>query len=143
MNRGEQLKTYIHKILFDGSAGMMERWIRHLLAGGIGTLLYFMLTSIMVEFFQIHPVIAVLSSSWIVIIYTYFLNRVWVYSSTRHHFNTIPKFIVVVLVAVGLNSGIMYVVVEVINLWYIYGLLVSMFVVPPTNFLLNYYWAFK
>jgi len=143
MNMVEQLKTFIQKLLYGGSAGMMDRWIRHILAGGIGTLLYFTLTSLMVEYLQIHPVNAVLCSSLIVIIYTYFLNRVWVYSSTRRHSETIPRFIVVVMVAVGLNSGIMYIVVEIINLWYIYGLLISIFVVPPTNFLLNYYWAFK
>lgn len=143
MNMLKQFIAYIQKILFGDSAGMLDRWIRHLLAGGIGTVLYFMFTFLMVEIFHFHPVFAVLCSSLIVIIYTYLINRLWVYNSTNNHFYAIPRYIIVVLIAIGLNSGIMYVVVEVIKVWYVYGLFISIFIVPPTNFLLNYYWAFK
>lgn len=143
MNILKQFIVYIQRILTDDSAGMLDRWIRHLLAGGIGTILYFSFTTLIVEFLHFHPVLAVLCSTLMVIIYTYAINRLWVYNSTHNHSYAIPRYFVVVLLALGLNSGIMYVVVELIEVWYVYGLFISVLIVPPTNFLLNYYWAFK
>jgi len=133
----------IQRIFVGRSAGIVHRGIRHLIAGGIGTLIYLVLTFLFVELFNIHPVFAVIYSFIISVVYSYVVNKSWVYDSKMKHYYIIPRFISVILISLLLNTGIMYIAVEIFQSWYVYGLAITVFVVPPTNFLLNYYWAFK
>lgn len=133
----------IRRLLFDSSTDMAYRWFRHLIAGGTGTLFYILFTTLFVEYFSFHPVFAVFCSFILLIGIMYLINRVWVYNTSMSHSYAIPRFLTVVLISLGLNSSIMYLAVETFHLWYIYGLIMTVVIVPPTNFLLNYYWAFK
>jgi putative flippase GtrA len=122
---------------------MFHRWIRHLVAGGAGTLLYMLLVALFVEVAGLHPVASVVIAFIIMEIYTYLINRAWVYAPREGHAYAIPRFLAVTVVALSLNTGIMYLIVESLDLWYVWGLVATALVVPPTNFLLNYLWAFK
>jgi putative flippase GtrA len=123
--------------------GILVRWIRHLVAGGFGTLLYMALVALLVEVTGLHPVTSVVVAFIALEIYTYGIFRAWVYSPTNGHTQTIPRFLFVAALALGLNAGLMYLIVEALGYWYGWGLLITALVVPATNFLLNYYWAFK
>lgn len=125
------------------SPGMLNRWIRHLVAGGAGTLLYMLLVAMFVELAGLHPVTSVMIAFIIMEIYTYLINRAWVYAPKEGHAYAIPRFLTVTVVALSLNTGIMYLIVESLDLWYVWGLLATTLIVPPTNFLMNYFWAFK
>ena len=125
------------------SPEMFHRLIRHLVAGGAGTLLYMLLVALCVEVAGLHPVASVVIAFIIMEIYTYLINRAWVYAPKEGHAYAIPRFLTVTVVALSLNTGIMYLIVESLELWYVWGLVATALVVPPTNFLLNYFWAFK
>jgi len=125
------------------SAGMINRLMRHLFVGGIGSILYMAIVAVFVEVFYFHPVLSVTISLVLVALYTYVINRIWVYESTLVHAKSIPRFVVVAVLALSLNTGVMYLIVEILKLWYFWGLLCTVLIVPPTNFLLNYFWAFK
>lgn len=131
------------KLLLQKEAGIVNRAARHLIAGGIGTLLYMLFTVIFVEILSFHPVLGACIAFLGLEIYTYAVSRVWVYDPSENHTYAIPRFLTVTFIALFLNTSIMYIVVEPLQLWYVWGLLATTFVVPPTNFLLNYYWAFK
>jgi putative flippase GtrA len=135
--------NYLKRILVDSTAGMMSRYLRHLIAGGIGTLLYITLVAICVEIVSIHPVNATIIATVLNACYTYTIQRKWVYNSNTSHLRSIPKFIIVAVIAILLNAIIMYLVVETFNWWYGFGIIFAAAVVPPTNFLLNYYWTYK
>jgi putative flippase GtrA len=126
-----------------GDPGILVRWIRHLLAGGFGTLLYIGMVAFLVEVTGLHPVTSVIVAFIVMELYTYTIFRAWVYSPKNGHTHTVPRFLVVTAVALALNTGLMYLVVETLGYWYGWGLLVTALFVPATNFLLNYYWAFK
>jgi len=133
----------VQKIFIGRSAGIIHRVIRHLIAGGIGTLIYLAMTFLFVELFDVHPVLAVIYAFILSVIYSYIINSSWVYSPRMTFYYIVPRFITVTLLSLGLNTGIMILTVEIFEAWYVYGLIITVFVVPPTNFLLNYYWAFK
>ena len=122
---------------------IIVRGIRHVFAGGIGTLLYVLCVIIFTDIFHLHPVISVSISFLLLIIYTYLVNNYWVYESTKNHRYKIPRFLSVVIMAYTLNVSIMYIAYDTLHLHYYYGLIITAIIVPPTNFLLNYYWAFK
>ena len=123
--------------------GIGNRAARHLVAGGIGTLLYLASVAFLVEIFKLHPVLSVVIAFIVFEVYTYASYRIWVYQSNREHGYAIPRFLFITLLTLFLNVGIMYLAVEILELWYIWGLVGTTLVVPPTNFILNYYWAFK
>ena len=126
-----------------GEIAPTYRLLRHLAAGGLGTLLYLGGVTAQVELLSIHPVVATVIATLILDLYTYVISRVWVYNATRDHGYAVPRFIAILVIALALNAGIMFLTVEILDLWYVWGLVLATVVVPATNFLLSYFWAFR
>ena len=122
---------------------IINRFIRHLMVGGIGMLFYMVNLTILVEIFKQNAVLSSIVAFIFLTLYTYLMSRFWVYQVTQGHGYSFPRFIVVTLIAFLLNTGVMYFSVEIFKWWYIWGQVGAALIVPPTNFLLNYYWAFK
>jgi putative flippase GtrA len=132
------------RVLFsDPSPGIVNRYMRHMIAGGFGVLIYTGLIAFCVEIIGLHPVSAAVFSTSLVALYTYAIQRLWVYNSNSSHFRAVPKFIIVGMIAVLLNSGVMFLVVEIFHWWYGLGIVCAAAIVPPTNFLLHYYWTYR
>ena len=140
---GHSSRFSLRVLFFDPSAGIAGRYLRHIIAGGIGVLIYSGLIAFCVEIIGLHPVSATIFSTIVVAFYTYIIQRKWVYNSNSSHFRAVPKFIIVSMIAMLLNSGVMFFVVEVFQWWYGLGIICATVVVPPTNFLLHYYWTYK
>lgn len=138
------LTSLLGRLFFlNSNAKIPERMFRHAVAGGMATLLYMTLVAAQVEVLKMHPVLAIVTASIIMELFIYVTQRLWVYKSTRDHASAIPRFLVTIPIALGLNAGIMALVVEVLGLWYVWGLVAATLVLPPTNFLLNMYWVFR
>ena len=143
------MKSFLRHVIYipntetDSLTSIIARFIRHLMVGSVGTVLYIIILSILVEIFKINAVVSSMFSFLILTIYSYLLSHLWVYHTSSDHVNSIPKYLVVTAVAFFLNTGIMYLFVEVLNWWYLLGIVGAIFIIPPTNFLLNYYWTFK
>jgi putative flippase GtrA len=134
----------IQSLLFKNTSdSMLNRWVRHLVAGGMGTLIYTLIVAFFVEVTLLSPVVSVVFAFLILEFYIYVVNRAWVYQATKSHIYSVPRFLIVTVIALALNTGIMFVTVEWLKWWYFWGLVFAAFIVPQTNFLLNYYWAFK
>lgn len=125
------------------SIGMRVRFLRHLMAGGTGTLFYMGFVIVFVEWIKLRPVFGVAISMVFLGVYTYIVNHTWVYDPESEHREAIPKFLISGAIALFLNSSIMFLAVDVMGWWYIWGLFSSVLIVPPTNFLMNYYWTFR
>lgn len=122
---------------------MQVRFMRYIIVGGVGTILYMGIVISLVEYLKINPTLGVMCSMVILLVYTYTMNRSWVYDAVTAHKKSIPRFILAGAVGLLLNSSIMYIAVDVIGCWYIWGLFSTVIIVPPTNFIINYYWTFK
>ena len=122
---------------------MVTRFARHLLVGGVGTLLYMGGTALFVEVFRWQPVVSSICSFLLLVTYSYSLGRFWVYETTQKHSYSIPRFLAVAIIGLVLSTTVMYLTVHVLEIWYFWGLVGATLIVPPTNFLLNFYWALK
>jgi len=133
------------RVLFFGQrgVGIFTRGIRHLVTGGIGTAVYMAGVVALVEVFRLDPVVSAALSYLFLEVFTYLAYRYWVYNTTRSHLTSITRYIVTSVVALLLNVGVMYVAVDVLELKYAWGLVLGAFIIPPTNFFLNYAWAFR
>jgi putative flippase GtrA len=96
-------------------AGIRHRFMRHLIAGGTGTLLYMISVAVMVEWMIVDPVVAAVIALIFLAFYTYVINRGWVYSSKLEHHTSLPRFLITAGIAVLINSGVMYFVVDIMK----------------------------
>ncbi len=138
-----QLARFLRATSFGSNDPVAIRGARHLVAGGTGTVLYIVIVATLIEVAGVRPVPAALSSYLCLAVYTYLVSRSWVFQSNAAHQRVAPKFFVVTLVSLLLNVGIMYLVVDITHNWYGWGLLLSLLIIPATNFMLNYAWVFR
>jgi putative flippase GtrA len=130
-------------LLASEDIGAGHRLVRHLFAGGLGTVGYMVFVVLLVEFAGAHPVVGVVIAFLFLEVYTYIVSRWWVYHATNAHIVAVPRFIVVIAISLALNAGIMYLAHDVFSWWYGFGLMLTLLILPATNFALNYFWTFR
>jgi putative flippase GtrA len=122
---------------------LKQRIVRHLIVGGSGTAGYFISVALLVEKMAVSPVLSVIISYSVLALYTYLVNRRWVYDASSEHLPTILRFVSLLALSFALNTGIMYFVTESLDQSYLWGLFASAAIVPATNFAISYLWVFK
>ena len=120
-----------------------KKFIRYGVVGALGTIIHLVLLLLLVEVFSLHPVISSSIAFIVVIIISYYLNYTWTFRAKKNHVAALSRYITVCLIGFGINAGIMFIVVDVLRLWYFFGQMISIIVIPVSNFILNSRWAFK
>lgn len=115
---------------------------RYALVGMLGTATHLALLYGLVEWAALPPLLATsLAFCWVVL-QSYWLNRNWVFQSDSRHVSSLPKFVIASLLGLTANFGLMYLMIEVLDLWYMAAQIVTILVIPPMNYLLYRYWTF-
>jgi len=122
---------------------MISKVFRYAIVGVIGTFTHFGILTLLVEAFNGDPVISSVVGFIITVIVSYYLNYRWTYKSSKKHKATLTRYLIVSLAGLCLNTAIIYVTVNILNLWYVIGQLIVVIVIPVHNFILNTYWSFK
>jgi putative flippase GtrA len=122
---------------------VLKQFAKYAAVGAIATLIYMGMLVALVEVLRLDPVLSSVISFIFILVGSYFANQYWTFRSGRGHLYSIPRYVVVSLSGLSLNTGIMYLTVNVLGWWYILGQMVAIFVVPLSNFLLNFYWSFR
>lgn len=122
---------------------MLKKFAKYAAVGLIATLIYMVMLVALVEVLGLDPVISSVISFIFILIGSYFANQYWTFRSGRGHLYALPRYIAVSLGGLTLNTGIMYLTVHILGWWYILGQMIAIFVVPLSNFLLNFYWSFR
>jgi putative flippase GtrA len=128
-------KIAIYKIII--------KFLRYSVVGVIGTGIHFGTLVFLVELFKINPIISSGIGFVLTVIASYFLNHYWTFKSTRKHLYSLPRYIIVSCAGLGLNTFIMYLMIDVLGLWYIWGQASVSVVIPLFNFVLNFTWTFS
>ncbi len=113
------------------------------LVGVGGYIIYLLLLVGMVEGLDLDPVLASFVSFFPVLIFSYVLSYKWVFNSNDDHKTTFARYLFVILIGLTWNLLIMHVTINWFNWWYIYSQALVVIVVPTSNYLLNYFWAFN
>lgn len=122
---------------------MLKSFSKYALVGILGTATHLGLLYILVEFARMSPLLSTSIAFVWVVLQTYFLARSWVFRSDKKHSTSLPRFVVVSVTGFFANLGIMYVMVNVLGIWYMAAQTVTIVVIPPFNFLMNRYWTFS
>ena len=118
----------------------MHKFIKQILrfgiVGGIAFLIDYALLYILTEYIGIHYLISSIISFTISVIFNYILSIKWVFDVKRKQ-GTKEFIIFIVLSVIGLliNSLIMYIMVDILKIYYMLSKLVSTLIVMIYNFI--------
>ncbi|OAT79903.1 GtrA family protein [Desulfotomaculum copahuensis] len=122
----------VKQLLTFGLAGLFST------AGQIGTLV------LLVELCAWRPLPASMLGFVVSLLISYSLNYRFTFNMRGSaHTAYFPRYAAVCLAGLALNSGIMYITVQLLHWWYVAGQLCTITIVPLSNFILNKYWTFK
>lgn len=120
------------------------RFIKYILIGCLGTGLDFLILFVLVEFLHLFYLLAAAISIVIVVWLSFTLNKYWTFQDyQKKYFLQLGKYIAAHSVGVVISLGVLTLLVEVFDLWYI---LAKVFAAPAAiawNFLVAKKWVFK
>jgi putative flippase GtrA len=116
---------------------------KYLVVGVLGTLTHLGLLYVTVEFLHFTPLLGSSTAFIWVVLQSYGLNRTWTFQSKKKHAITLPRYIVVSVAGFLTNLLVMFVMINVLEVWYIIAQMVTILVIPAMNFLMNKYWTFS
>ena len=119
------------------------RVVRYAVAGIVATAIYFVGVMILVEWLHVRPVPAAVAATVVVIVTSYVINRVFVFETSRAHASAFTRFVLASLLGIALNAGLMHLATAILGWPYPVGAALTVVVVPPLNFAVNYFWAFR
>ena len=120
-----------------------RRFLRYCAVGGLGTVVHFGTTMLLVEALRIDAIVATVIGFLCALAVSFVLNRSWVFASTVAVAPGLARYSVVSGLGFVLNVTIMALVTRVLGLDYRIGLALVVLIIPITNFTLNARWTFR
>jgi putative flippase GtrA len=111
--------------------------------GAIGTLGHYSVLIILVELFDLNPVLATTFGFITGALINYILNYHITFKSKKAHKEALTKFLLVAVIGAAINSLIMYLGTEIIGLHYMISQILATGLVLILNFIVNKYWTFS
>ncbi|BBU27666.1 hypothetical protein BTHE68_14000 [Burkholderia sp. THE68] len=119
-----------------------RQFIRYLVAGGLGTLAHLAILACCVEWFGWRPAAGAAAGFSAALLISFALNYRWTFQSQRSHLAGLWRYVIVSLGGLGLNTAMVYSLVEYLHCNYFNAQLYVIAVVPVCNFIVNRYWTF-
>lgn len=117
--------------------GRVALLARYGISGIVSAVVHLGVLSIFVSHFGYAPAVATNLGFAASIVASYSLQRWWVFKSNRLHREAVPRFLLVTMVAAGLNASIVYVGTETLGYSALGPQLLALVVIPVSNFVLN------
>jgi putative flippase GtrA len=116
--------------------------LRYSVVGGTGAVVDLGVLYILTEFFNFYYLLSTTLSFSISALLNFYFNRRWTFKSTGNPKRQLLIFSFVAVSGVLLNVAIMYILVELFNIYYMLAKVGSIAVVTIWNFLWNKYFTF-
>lgn len=118
-------------------------FVRYSGAGAIGTLLHYSVLTVCVEALSVRAPVGAVIGAIAGALVNYWLNYHFTFTSSRSHRATLPRFLCVAALGVGLSGIIVDTVSTRLEQHYLLGQLLATLVVLVVGFLLNRVWTFQ
>ncbi|MFH1590250.1 MAG: GtrA family protein [archaeon] len=119
-------------------------FIKYLFFAGIATIADLSILYILTEFIQVFYFVSSIISYVCGGIIHYVLNKKYTFKNkSKKIFSQLSIFFGIALIGLGINQLILYLLVELANIWYIYAKLVAVFIVLIWNFTGHKYITFR
>lgn len=114
---------------------------RFLIIGGAATAIQFLLLSLLVEFRLTNAVLASALAYSVAAIFNYLANYYLTFASTQAHHTTLPKFVITVILGIGINTLVFALALRLIN-YYLIAQVIATGCTLVVNFLLHKFWIY-
>lgn len=118
-------------------------FVRFSAFGVVATLIHVVIFAVLVEHFGVAPVVASVPAFLCAMLFSYVANSTWTFRVDVEHGTHLPRYALVSLFGLGLNTSITYVVVDLLRLWYGFALAFVVTAVPAMTYLLNRHWTYR
>lgn len=118
-----------------------RQFLTFLFVGGSTTAIQFAFLIVLIEFVDTGEIAASATSYLVAAAYNYLLNYHLTFKSMRSHWQTLPKFVVVVIVGISVNTSVFAVSLNILP--YILAQCLAVGAALITNFLLHKYWIYR
>lgn len=115
--------------------------LKFLVVGGLATAVQFVFLVLFVEVVGLGKVISSAASYIAGAVCNYILNYYLTFKSDRSHWSTLPKFVVVVIFGICVNTGVFAFFVNAVP--YIIAQCMAVGAALIANFLLHRYWIYR
>ena len=122
---------------------IISKFTKYATVGVIGTCTHIGILTLLVELLHKDPVLSSMVGFIVVLLVSYYLNHSWTFESSVKHYYALPRYSIVCIVGLSLNTGIMYLTINILCWWYLWGQMSVILVIPLSNFIFNYYWSFS
>jgi len=122
---------------------VFKQFICFTAVGAIGTLFHYAVLISLVQFIQLRPIIGSTAGFSVGAVVNYILNYYVTFRSNSSHWAAMPKFYLVALVGLGINTAFMYMLNEWLMIHYLIAQVISTGAVLVSNFVCNKLWTFK
>ena len=122
---------------------LIKKFTKYFIVGIMGAFTHLSILILLVEVFKCNYILSSTVGFVLTVIVSYCLNYRWTFNSRGSHARSLPRYTIVSLIGLCLNTCIMLLVVNIFGLWYLIGQAVTVIIIPATNFILNSYWSFK
>jgi putative flippase GtrA len=119
------------------------RFIKFLGVGGAATLIQYGILIGMVELFQSSALVGSTVGYIVSGIFNYTLNYYFTFTSTAKHGHAASRFIVVAAVGLALNSSLVFLLTDLLSVYYIVSQIVATGVVVIWNFIAHKHWTYR
>ena len=120
-----------------------KRILKFAVIGALATGVQFALMAAFVELFKLHPVPASAIAFTLSALLNYRLNHSLTFGGTARHSSALPRFMVIAVVGLLLNSTIMVLAYSVMGLHYILAQVAATAVVFLWSYTGNRLWSFR
>lgn len=117
------------------------RFARFALVGGGATLLQYGLLILFIEVLYANPVFASAAAFCLSAGANYWLNYHFTFTSQRQHAQTLPRFLLVALAGLGINTGSFAALQAVLH--YLAAQVIATTITLASNFALHQYWIYR
>jgi putative flippase GtrA len=116
--------------------------MRYIGVGAVGTLAHYVILTVMVSLIGLSPVLGTSVGAVVGALVNYILNYHFTFISQARHSVTLPRFLTVSALGLGINAGGMWVAAERLGINYLLAQLGCTALVLVAGFTLNKVWTF-
>lgn len=112
-------------------------------SGAVGTAAHYTVLWSLVSLFGINPVLGSAAGAITGAGINYVLNYHWTFNSKLPHSRTLPRFLVIAVISLVLNTWLMALLVSKTTLYYLIDQLIATGICLAANYVASRFWAFR
>tara|TARA_Y100001933_G_scaffold216484_1_gene223636 strand:+ start:5929 stop:6318 length:390 start_codon:yes stop_codon:yes gene_type:complete len=119
------------------------RFIKFLGVGGVATLIQYGILILLVEVFQASALVGSTIGYIVSGIFNYTLNYYFTFNSTARHAHAATRFVAVAIVGLALNSSLIFLLTDLLAVFYIAAQIIATGAVVVWNFIAHKHWTYR